>query len=288
MKPMVMYGARMLAVVIAAGLMACREDGPRVPPQASAAHAPVPAVDTVVRTTPSATDGERRVDWRQPGDRCRYADTRPQRAENEPGYGTRYDAAALARGVTLRCALRAGGPELRLVIHGDDAIPTDADVYLPAGAGRPLQRLHVRDNDQGAYEGSSLAEGFDLNRDGWTDLKVQTWSGSAGVSYELFTYDPARQRFVQDSVLPGGGGLDVIADRSEPCVSSFYADGAAAFNEREYCWRRGHWALVREREQDYFGDGSGRRFVLTVREPRAGRMVTVRVDTSAKPAPGLR
>ncbi|HET7462974.1 MAG TPA: hypothetical protein VFJ82_17105 [Longimicrobium sp.] len=275
------------ASIALAALAGCRADRPQVPPRREpAAYTSVPTVDTVVRvTSASSTAGERRVDWRQPGDRCRYADARPQRAENEPGYGTRYDEGAMARGVALRCTLRDGGPELRLVVRGEDAIPTEALIYLPAAAKRPLQRVGLRDNDQTAFEGSTLAEGFDLNRDGWTDLKVQTWSGSAGVSYELFIYDPARRRFVQDSVLPGGGGLDTIAGRRQPCVSSFYASGADAFNEREYCWRRGHWVLIRERVQDHFGEVSDRRYVVTVRAPRGGTLVTVRVDTSATPPP---
>lgn len=276
---------RLSACVCAATLMGCRDQRPQAPPRDSAPRTAVPATDTVVAAAGSAgTDGEHRVDWRQHGDRCRYADARPQRAENEPGYGQRYDAAALARGVTLRCALREGGPELRLVIRGEDAIPTVADVYLPAGAARPLQRLALRDNDQAAYEGSTLAEGFDLNRDGWTDLKIQTWSGSAGISYELFMYDPARRRFMQDSVLPGGSGLDPIAGRGEPCVSSFSASGVDAFYESQYCWRRARWVLIRERTQDSFAEGPDQRFVITVREPGGDGMVTVSVDTTAAQA----
>jgi hypothetical protein len=282
-----------IALCGGAALVGCAR--PVAPPRQPVSREPPPAVvvtqDTAVMfvtTLPFDTlvaEGTDTVgrEGRDPGDRCRYASVRRNARPGDANYGVPYDARAMSSGVALQCAVREGGPELRLVIRGEHGIPTAADVHLPAHTPRPLQRLSMADNDQPAYEGSTLAEGRDLNRDGWTDLKVQTWSGSGGISYALFMYDPARERFVQDSVLPGGGGLAPVAGRREPCVISGHKSGAGNFDDREYCWRGGRWVLVRERRQERL-DASPGRFVLTVREPCDGRMVTVRVDTSTTDA----
>jgi hypothetical protein len=236
----------------AASLACCAR--PEAPPRHPASRVParesvsVPGSDTAVAyvtTMPLDTLGTGVEivgrEGRDPDDRCRYADSRHHARPGDAGYGAPYDTAAMSSGVTLQCAVREGGPELRLVIRGEYGIPMRADVYFPAHSPRPIQRLSMGDNDQRAYEGSTLAEGRDLNRDGWTDLKVQTWSGSGGISYELFMYDPARERFVQDSVLPGGGGLAPLEDRREPCVLSGLKSGVGNFHDCEYCWRGGRW-----------------------------------------------
>ncbi|HVG44736.1 MAG TPA: hypothetical protein VM890_08395 [Longimicrobium sp.] len=271
----------------AAALAGCRAR-PDVRPRDPASPVATAAQDTVVAITISTTTdtlaGEEVEPDRDPSDRCRYADARRQARPGDTNYGTPYDTVAMSRGVTLRCALREGGPEARVMVLGGWGIPMAVDVYVPATASRRTQRLFITDNDERAYEGSSLAHGIDLNRDGWTDLKVQTWSGSAGISYALFMYDPARRRFVQDSVLPGGGGIVPIAGSGEPCVGTGQRMGAGNFHDVDYCWRGGRWVAVRETRQERLGDMSGGRYVLTVREPRGGRMVTVRVDTSTTDA----
>ncbi|HET7233469.1 MAG TPA: hypothetical protein VFJ16_25890 [Longimicrobium sp.] len=276
-------------LALCAGAAGCRPAGEE--PQREPVSAVARAAGTVV-TTATATDtvgpaGEDTTPGRRaPGDRCRYADARRQARPGDANFGAWYDTAAMSRGVTLRCLLRDGGPEARVVVLGRYGIPMAADIYVPAGAARPLQRVFMEDNDQHAVEGGTLAEGFDLNRDGWTDLKVQTWSGSGGVSYDLFMYDPRARRFVRDSVLPGGGGIEPLR-RREPCVGTGIRSGVGNFDDHEYCWRGGHWAHVRELRQERLGGLDGNtRYVLTVREPRGGRMVTVRVDTSATDAAG--
>ena len=186
-----------------------------------------------------------------PPDACRYADARPR--YGDAAYGQPYDTAAMAHGVTLRCELRGGGPEVRLVVRGRWGIPAAVDVYDPPAARRPAQQLYMDDNDQRAYEGSGLVEGEDLNRDGWTDLKVETWSGTAGVFYDVFLYQPGRHRFVKDSTLSGGGGVVPIRGR-ETCVGTGTRTGMGDWVDNDFCWRGGRWVHVRQRQQERLGD----------------------------------
>lgn len=246
----------------------------------------VPSTDTVTITTTTVTDTlggaapDTIADRRGPRDRCRYADARRQARSGDANYGAPYDAAAMSRGVTVPCALRQDGPEVRLVVLGEYGIPMAVDVHAPATAARATQRLFMEENDQRAYEGSGLVEGEDLNRDGWTDLKMETWSGSGGIFYDVFMYDPARRRFAKDSVLSGGGGAFPL-ERAGTCVGTSHRSGVGNWVHDDYCWRGGRWVHVVQRQQERLGDLSARtRYVLTVREPRRGRMVTVSVDTS--------
>jgi hypothetical protein len=273
----------MLAAVIILVAPACsdRAEQARTPPSASepraASSAPgvtTAGTDTVTR---AAVADSPSGPLQEPPNACRYADSRPRPRFGEAAYGQPYDSAAMSRGVTLRCALRGGGPEVRLVVQGEWA-PTAVDVFDPPAAPRPAQRL-LLDNDQRAYEGSDLVEGEDLNRDGWTDLKVQTWSGTGGVFYDVFMYQPARHRFVKDSALSGGGGV-VPLKRRETCVGTGSRTGMGDWVSDDFCWRDGRWVHVRQREQKRLGDSSNPRYVLTVREPRGGRLHTVSVDTS--------
>jgi hypothetical protein len=277
------------AVTLAAG--ACRAE-PRTSVPAGEASGggsvavPVvrPSVDTVttatITDTLSGSESDTIADRRGPRDRCRYADARRQARSGDANHGAPYDTAAMSRGVTVRCALRQGGPEVRLVVQGAYGIPMAVDVYAPATAARPTQRLFMEENDQRAYEGSGLVEGEDLDRDGWTDLKVETWSGSGGIFYDVFMYEPARRRFAKDSVLSGGGGVFRL-EGAGTCVGTSHRSGVGNWVRDDYCWRGGRWVHVVQRQQERVGDlSSSTRYVLTVREPRGGRLVTVRVDTS--------
>jgi hypothetical protein len=96
-------------------------------------------------------------------------------------------------------------------------------------------------------------------------------------------YRPERNRFEQDSVLKGGGGVEPKAG-DEPCVGTGSRSGVGNWVDDDYCWRRGRWVHVRQLQQERLGNLSGPRYVLTTRKPRGGRMVTVSVDTSANAA----
>ncbi|HEU4560921.1 MAG TPA: hypothetical protein VFS20_23925 [Longimicrobium sp.] len=243
----------------------------------------VPTTVATVTDTTSTVEQDGAAEPSEPPDRCRYADRRRQARPGDANYGAPYDTAAMSRGVTLRCALREAGPEVRLVVGGEYGIPMGVDVYIPATAARATQRLFMEDNDQRAREGSRLVEGEDLNRDGWTDLKVQTWSGSGGVFYDVFMYDPRMRRFAKDSVLSGGGGV-VPLEGSQTCVGTGRRSGAGNWTSDDFCWRGGRWVHIRQRQQEVLGGYPDTRYVLTLREPRGRRLVTVRVDTTDQDA----
>ncbi|WP_420129842.1 XAC2610-related protein [Longimicrobium sp.] len=259
----------------------------------------VPATDTTITTTtlvPADTTATTRTDtgqaarerWDSPRD-CRFTDGRPRPDVNDPGYGERYDSAVMARGIPFRCTLRPGGPEVRLVLRGEWSIPTILEVFSPPDAPRPLQTLTV-DHDQSAYEGNELLVGEDLNGDGWMDLRVNTWYGSAGQMSEVFRYDPSVRRFVPDTALPG---MNVHRLAGRPCVATSTKSGASDYSTAEYCWSGGTWVQTRAFSQELLRGGSGRGglelgaapVVRILSERRGGRMRLVRHDTVPENAP---
>jgi hypothetical protein len=260
--------------------------GPDPRPAASAASLQTAAAATsttdTVRpdTTTSATassnrddEGVGKLEPREADDVCRFTDERSLHGRWH--YGERYDPAAMQRGVTLRCPLRRNGPEVRLVVRGESAVPTAVAVYSPADASAPLQTLAF-ENDEGAYEGSPLVVGRDLDGDGWTDLSVMTWYGSGGAMYEIFRYDPRRRRFARDDEMAGVGNVRPLEGRPG-CVRTSWASGAFEGTSTESCRVNGVWTDVKTEETVSLSNGFG---VHTVRELRGGKLVVVRVDTA--------
>jgi hypothetical protein len=234
----------------------------------------IPGTDTVVAATPTTTDtaDAPRV-WTPPPNDCRYTDARPRPARDDPEGWQPYDSVAMAQGVEYRCALRPAGPRVRLVVRGEWGIPRFVDVHAPPRAARPLQRLEL-DNDQRALNGNDLVVGEDLNGDGWTDLRMQTFSGTGGVWYDVYLYAPARRSFVRDTVLSRTSNVHRLP--GPPCVGTSqrmgsYRSGAA------YCWKDGRWTLTREVYQEPDENG---RLIRTRSELRGDSLQVVRVDTA--------
>src|SRR5688572_21546482 len=110
-----------IALCAAATLVGCRAQ-PGVQPRDPASPVDTTAQDTVMTTTTATVDtlaGEDVEPDRDPPDRCRYADARRQARPGDANHGATYDTVALSRGVTLRCAMREGGPEARMVVLGE-------------------------------------------------------------------------------------------------------------------------------------------------------------------------
>lgn len=257
------------AILIAAALAACdRGDPPSRPPPAPPARAQATARDTG-RLEPIGRDST---------DRCRWEDPVPRAHVGDDNWLAKWDSASMSRGVPLRCALRDGGPEVRVVVGGEFSIPMGVHVYSPPDARTALQMLAL-DNDERAGARSNLLVGEDLNDDGWTDLRVQTWSGSAGVTHDVFTWNPRRGRFEQDSVFPGGTNLYAVD--GVPCVWGSSRSGVGHSSGGEYCWSRGRWHLVGVYQRDAV-EGAGPSRGLSVRrlEWRDGdRVLRTVIDT---------
>jgi hypothetical protein len=244
----------------------------------------IPGTDTVVATAAATTDtAAPRRPWTPPPDDCRYTDARPRPKEGEPGYWEPYDSVALARGVEYRCSLRPSGPEVRLVVRGEWTVPMVVDVHSPPEAARPLQRLEL-DNEERAREGSDLVEGEDLNGDGWTDLRVRTFSGQGGVMYDVFLYAPVQRAFVRDTVLSRGGNVRRLA--GQPCAQTSWKMGLGHWSLGTECWKDGRWILTQTVEQEP-DDGPHRRWFRTHRGLRGDSLQIIRIDTLASPNQGL-
>lgn len=206
----------------------------------------------------------------EPND-CRYVGSRPQPRYAQP---QPYDPAAMESGVPFRCRLRPDGPQVKLVVRSRyGSVPELVDVHSPPDAPRALQQL-VLDNSESANEGSGLLIGEDLNGDGWMDLRVFTYSGTAGQMMDVFRYVPSTQRFVPDTALPG---MNVYRLPGRPgCVGTSHKTSAWSVTGGDYCWRDGTWVKTNAYTQEPKPDG---RLIRTFQELRGGRMQVVRVDT---------
>lgn len=251
---MIHYGPLSLLLTAAFTFAACGRGDPSPPPAAPAPPAVAQApVRDPVRMTPVGRDS---------ADRCRWEGAAPVAPTGGDTWLAKWDSAAMQRGVPLRCELREGGPAVRVVVGGGFSIPMAVDVYSPPDASAAMQRL-LLDNDEPASARSELLYGEDLNDDGWTDLRVQTWSGTAGVTHDVFTWNARRGRFEQDSVFPRG--TNIYALDGVPCVHESSRSGAGHFSGGEYCWSRGGWHLTGTYQVDWF-DGSGPEQDLSVRK----------------------
>lgn len=267
-----------LSWLAAAAFAGC---GPREPEAGEASV--TPGTDTVVAaaTAAAGTLASDTVEpppraWTPPRNDCRYTDARPRPTQQDsPEYWQPYDSLAMAQGVEYRCALRPAGPQVRLVVRGDWGIPQSVDVHSPPESARPLQRLEL-DNDERARKGTDLVFGEDLNGDGWTDLRMRTFSGTGGVWYDVYLYAPARRAFVRDTVLSRNSNVHRLP--GEPCVGVSQRMGSL-WSGAAYCWKDGRWILARtvDREPD-----ANNRLIRTRRELRGDSLLVVRVDTPAR------
>ena len=259
-----------LSCLAAAAFAGC---GPRAPVDEEATV--IPGTDTVVAAAIVATDtADAPRAWTPPPNDCRYTDARPRPAHDDPEHWQPYDSAAMAQGVEYRCALRPAGPQVRLVVRGEWGIPLAVDVHSPPGAARPLQRLEL-DNDQRALKGTDLVVGEDLNGDGWTDVRMRTFSGTGGVWYDVYLYAPPQRAFVRDTVLSRQSNVRRLA--GPPCVETSQRMGSH-WSGAAYCWNDGRWILTRTVVREPGEDG---RVVRTRSELRGDTLQVVRVDTPA-------
>ena len=92
--------------------------------------------------------------------------------------------------------------------------------------------------------------------------------------HDLFTWNPQRSRFEQDSVFPGGSDIHSLERRG--CAGTVHRNGASESDGAEYCWSGGRWHL----ERRWTADKRPERFqVRTTEEMRDGRVPRVRIDT---------
>jgi hypothetical protein len=266
----------MMVWMAAGALPGCRPADPVRDPSGARADPAVVVVDRDTQVigsggTVSITENtEDDVPAPEPNE-CRHVGSPPQ-----PRYEQRrqYDPAVMESGVPFRCRLRPDGPEVKLVVRSRyGSVPELVDVHSPPDAPRSMQQL-VLDNSESAYEGSGLLVGEDLNGDGWMDLRVFTYSGTAGQMMDVFRYEPFTQRFVPDTALPG---MNVYRRAGRPtCVGVSHKTSAWSHTGGDYCWQGGTWVKARGYAQEGLPNGQ---LVRTEELRRNGRMEVVSVDT---------
>lgn len=282
--PHVKRGSVSLAVCAATIFAAaCNAPDPPPPPPVEVVRVPdglTPAVAGPVlreRIDP-ATDP--RLHTRQGGPLCERTDARdltPFR-DSVPQFA-RED---LSVGPTFLCRLRAGRPRIRLTAMGDSAGWLDSVlVHSPASAGDPGQVLRLDDSEPQPL-GSDFLQGVDLNRDGWMDVKVAMFRGVTGNHIvDVFMFDPARDRFVRDTVLSGESHVDPLDGRA--CVRTGWVFGHAGTLHTlgEYCRLKGRWVLTWSEHQvdTVLVPGNEPVYFRTTRRRRADGSSASQLDT---------
>jgi hypothetical protein len=216
-----------------------------------------------------------RVPYRKPTDPCRLASLRDTILMGE------VTDAYLERGVAVICPLRSGGPAARVVVRGHGGIPSWADVYLPATADTPVQRLELEISHAREYYGGAWVEGEDLNGDGWTDLKVQGTPGpdfNSYSQYSVFVYDPGPGRFVRAE--GPSGKAEAWRDAGQACAHTSRGPSGVWIFE-EWCWRGGRFVLRKRRiERPVRTEHDTVHVQLdSIYVPRNGRLELVEIDT---------
>jgi hypothetical protein len=236
------------------------------------------------RTDPAA---DPRLHARQGGALCERTDVRDQRPFRDSV--RTFAREDLSVDPTFLCRLRAGRPRIRLTALGDSAGWLDSVlVHSPASSREPRQVLHLEDSEPHPL-GSDFLQGVDLNRDGWMNVKVTMFRGVTGnLVVDVFMFDPARDRFVRDTVLSGESHVDLLDGRA--CVYTGWVFGHAGMLHRyaEYCWVKGRWVVSWSESQvdTVLIPGNERVYFRTTTRRRVDGSYTSRLDT-VKMDPGF-
>jgi TonB family protein len=165
--------------------------------------------------------------------------------------------------VEFSCRIEPGRAPQRVVVTGDGhGWPRDLRIYR-GGAARPLQVL-APDFESLPMAGGEFLSAIDLDADGYRDLLAHAWSGTAGITWFVWRWDPRRARFAADSALSALPNLVPVPGR--PCVHG----GSGSLEE--LCLQRGRWTTMAEETSERAADG---RCMDVRRERRGGRMVEV-------------
>lgn len=272
-----------LAVCVATiFVVACSAPDPPSPPKSDAVSAPAGLAAAAPPAPRERTDpaADPRLHAKQGGPLCDRTDTRDLRPfrDSVPTFAQE----DLSVSPTFLCRLRAERRRVRLTAMGEAGGWVDSVlVYSPAAARKPRQVLRL---DVGGTPllGSDFLQGVDLNRDGWMDVKVMMFQGFTGNRIvDVFMFDPARDRFVRDTVLSGESHVDPLDGRA--CVRTGWVFGHAGMlhSYAEYCWMDARWVTTWSEDQvdTVLAPPGERVYFRTTGRRRADGSYATRLDT---------
>ena len=266
-----------LVVVAAVVLGACDRDEP-APRAAAARLAPPPAAPPA--SPPKPLVYEPREAW----DRC-HREGHPEPAVDVSDEGS-VGKTDLAHDLPILCALRPDRALRLTAVLDTFGFPAAILVHDPPAAAEARDTLRLDPGDlEIPYAGATWIEGEDLNGDGWTDVKVMTYYGSGGRMFDVFRYDPARQRFEKDTVFSGGGNVHRVGETA--CSTRSWMTGAGNDSYTELCWRDGRWVNSRAGRHTFELRRGPPEVSISVHEEsvwRNGRWHVTRSDTTRREA----
>jgi hypothetical protein len=275
----VLRAAFLLACAAAACGRAAEHDparlaAPDTTPVAGVATVWIREDTNVATTTTTTTDTTNDVSAPEPELRpgaigCRRTDTPRPVPDSEV-------VEDLRGGARFSCVLRKGRPPIEARADADqDGFVVGVRITASTWE-RPWSQALDAWSTGRPYIGADVLEVIDYDKDGWGDLRMLDWTGATGNrGYQIFRFDPRRERFVRDSVLSATDGADTLP--GPPCVQGFRKNGGRRYDLWTICLERGRWEMVMKETQDYIPGKP--LFLLQRRERRGGRMVVVRSDT---------
>lgn len=226
------------------------------------------------------TAADPRLHSRQGGPLCERTDTRDLSRFRDSVPGDAMED--LSAGITFRCRLRAGRPRIKLTMTGDSAGYMDSLlIHSTDSVRRPLLAVRMGESEPQPL-GADFFQGVDLNRDGWMDVKVTMFRGVTGNRpMDVFMFDPARGRFVRDTVLSGESHVNPLNGR--PCVytGSVFGHAGMLHSNADYCWIGGRWVVERSEHQvdTVLVPGGEMVYFRTTKRRRANGSYSTRLDT---------
>lgn len=166
---------------------------------------------------------------------------------------------------SVACKVHPGLPAVRFRLLRRDGDMDRVEVYF-RGHTEPDQVLdaHQKERPYGADGGFEL---LDMNFDGYRDVRVLVDPTSR--VYEMWLFDPARQRFVYDRPLSIESPQFVDAERRELWSVGCGGNACTVRGVRRYRYAGGKLVTVREFTQTYETD----RYVREIKTRKGGKLV---------------
>ena len=112
---------------------------------------------------------------------------------------------------------------------------------------------------------TSYTELEDLNFDGYQDLKIPSNQGSGGTWYDVYLYDPAGKKFIQNKELGEMASLWADSANKTFCMRSVGGWAGAIYDAGIYQWKNNKPYVIREDSQG-FKDDTQTVFVRSISE----------------------
>jgi hypothetical protein len=173
-----------------------------------------------------------------------------------------------------QCLLEMNYLEQKVYVFSDSDLMTPLQVFGPIRGDIDFSTRFYTDSPQQIFNPE------DLNFDGYPDLKIPTATGSGGVWYQVYLYEPKKKEFKESPVLTGLVSLKADSIHRKLSSHEVGSMGGANYVYRTFSWKGGHLSLERTEIQGINPDfdqepSHWRRYILKVNREEGMDTTTV-------------